>query len=346
MPYSGTSLGEPHVLSNKYLCILTRLERASAAPRVAALAAYFKVLPTRWAANPTLAQNPLFEPSNVKRLITRLHRQFDGMTQDGATTATYQGEIPELVNVVWNGQDQETDCLLDPGGRPGQRHKRQGQNSGRSCPLLPAQLSDLPLEGTLVNLPPFAPDPTKATTAPPLPNLPTLSSKSLDCSSTTTTVECNGPPDQQACVTKSVCYTPPPPTTTTTPEPAPTSAPWAPPVPTKGFWLGTVYYAGVDHIIAVPDDASSCKYFQTKDNPIGFQVIQQGSQDQLAADLSPRGGFSLTSLIIPTPPTRKQPYHSLCGNDRLKLWFRAAFADPDVYGRLIELSPDIAAWLG
>lgn len=88
MPYSGTSLGELHVLSDKYLCLLTRLERASAAPRVAALAAYFKVLRTLWAADPTVAQNPMFESSNVKRLITRLHRQFDGMTQDGTTTAT------------------------------------------------------------------------------------------------------------------------------------------------------------------------------------------------------------------------------------------------------------------
>ena len=197
-----------------------------AGPRVAALATYLRVLPSAWATGQRFnIVGTLSDPANVKALITKLHGPWDPpLSQDPGTTSDYRGEQPELVNVIWNGNNQMERCLL----RPGRDRKRQDSDA---CPLLPSNLQSLAPEGTLTNLPPNAPDSTTRPTISTInfTNLPTLGTTTLNCDFTTSTTECNG---RTACVTRPVCGTPPP--VTTTPPSTPPTTTQPPVTPTGG----------------------------------------------------------------------------------------------------------------
>ncbi|KAM0254537.1 hypothetical protein ACHAQJ_006697 [Trichoderma viride] len=69
-----------------------------AAPQVAALAAYFRSLPSPW-------QEKLREPSNVKKMIQIFHRRF---LIEGVSVA-----LETRRPVIWNGQVGEKSCITD-----------------------------------------------------------------------------------------------------------------------------------------------------------------------------------------------------------------------------------------
>ncbi|KAF2993713.1 hypothetical protein E8E14_002289, partial [Neopestalotiopsis sp. 37M] len=87
-----------------------------AAPQVAALAAYFKALPSKWQGQ--LNQESSDGPRAVKALISTLQRYITTPTQNN----------PALRRLmVWNGMDQSDNCLLE--------------NDSSNCPELPDDIT-------------------------------------------------------------------------------------------------------------------------------------------------------------------------------------------------------------
>lgn len=140
-----------------------------AAPQVAALAAYWRSLDTKW-------KTQLEDPANVKKLIQLFHRRYGFFNpQNGKSYQISARSKP----VIWNGQVKDKNCLIhydtrdtwdattkacpeipddlstlsDNPGEPvdcnntpanppaSSKHKRQS-NSGGSCPLNPGGGSD------------------------------------------------------------------------------------------------------------------------------------------------------------------------------------------------------------
>ncbi|KAJ6118862.1 Killer toxin subunits alpha/beta 6 [Penicillium samsonianum] len=92
-----------------------------AAPQVAALANYFRAVPSRW-------QSQLNKPANVKKLIQLFARRFavDGQSVDPA----------ERRPIIWNGQVGEHSCLRDPGS---------SEDWAQACPAIQDNLKDEPV---------------------------------------------------------------------------------------------------------------------------------------------------------------------------------------------------------
>ncbi|KAL4930991.1 uncharacterized protein BDV17DRAFT_297485 [Aspergillus undulatus] len=92
-----------------------------ASPQVAALASYFRAVPSRW-------QSQLNRPANVKKLIQLFARRF-----------AVHGENVELAErrpIIWNGQVGEHSCLRDPGS---------SEDWAQACPTIQDNLEDEPV---------------------------------------------------------------------------------------------------------------------------------------------------------------------------------------------------------
>lgn len=86
-----------------------------AAPQVAALAGYLKILPSQWVTSGQMA-----DPAGVKAMIQALHGRI--------TVSPFNGNAALLEPIIWNGQDDLVNCLTNPG-------------DDENCPNLPADIT-------------------------------------------------------------------------------------------------------------------------------------------------------------------------------------------------------------
>lgn len=94
---------------------------SAAAPQVAALAAYFRAVPSPW-------QSQLSKPSNVKKLIQLFARRFAVEGHNVDPTARRP--------IIWNGQVGEHSCLRDYGSK---------EDWAKVCPTIKENLEDEPV---------------------------------------------------------------------------------------------------------------------------------------------------------------------------------------------------------
>lgn len=80
------------------------------------LAAYYRSLPAAWAGGQD--QDDLDDPEDVKNLIVALSRYLNPRVNDPFLNSEYVAKNvrkPEVVPIIWNGENKGTNCLQSPG---------------------------------------------------------------------------------------------------------------------------------------------------------------------------------------------------------------------------------------